>query len=610
MMEESTPQPSPTLAEPSSDSTLSDESSKGNDVETVLAQRLRSIKIVAAEIASFRNNVQVGHSWMFSEVSPGVDSVVAALTKLTDVYSYLSKNTIYHCTISNGYFAVLPGEVVLHIFSFLDSKSLARCSCVCQLFHRFAYEDKLWQAVMEREVTEPMIQYLKLLNHSVWRLACRSIKYVFPASVKKNGFGTFNYPDGAIYHGELVEDQRHGKGIYVAPYCQLTYIGSWVRDKKDGWGVTIWPQGKRHEGYYQDNMRNGNGKFTWPNGHKYEGNFKDDKRHGKGVFTFTDGSQWEGEFQENERWHGTYTWPNNSRKYTGYWKKSSRHGEGQYWWPDGCTYTGNWVDDKRQGSGRLAWADGCKFEGMWHDSKRWGDGVFYDEHNNAHPQEWREQVFNRHDRGKMKTPPSSPAHEPLSLSANTSLSETDLSGVGGAIKATTKDVDVTDTEAPGNQELALTSAVVVPSSSMSGNTPPSNSMSTASSTTPNTPTSAPIPIPMPNSAARTSTPGSSPLNAAIAQPPTIPIVTPPPTAASSTISALAALLPSFMFSSPPQTQTCTSSSSSNNTGASNNNNNSHNQDSDSDSEAASKRKSDQEETDEKVPRKRRKSNNS
>eukprot|EP01105_Mastigella_eilhardi_P013678 TRINITY_DN3111_c0_g2_i2.p1 TRINITY_DN3111_c0_g2~~TRINITY_DN3111_c0_g2_i2.p1 ORF type:complete len:585 (-),score=108.75 TRINITY_DN3111_c0_g2_i2:18-1772(-) len=349
----------------------------------------------------------------------GVHNALTALKEdlagLVSVYSFLRHKCAEDTTA--GYFTVLPLHVIHRVMAYLDAISLARCCRVCRIFAKLATSEKLWQRCMQRECQPHTYQHLVSLNFPSWRLGCRALRFPFPEGVVRNGYGTYCYQDGSVFQGQFVDNMRHGKGIHSAAFGTMTYIGEWRHDKKDGWGITVWAQGKRHEGWYENNARNGRGVFTWANGHKYEGYFKDDKRHGEGIFTFTDGSKWDGNFKENERHYGTYIWPNNSRRYQGYWKKSSRHGEGRYWWPDGCMYEGSWVDDKREGHGTLIWSDGCRFEGTWKDSKRWGEGIFYSGDGTRVPQRWREAVFNRHDRGVTTLPPPPKQQQPAAAAS-------------------------------------------------------------------------------------------------------------------------------------------------------------------------------------------------
>jgi len=54
---------------------------------------------------------------------------------------------LYRESTDNGNFSLLPQETLIHIFSYLDPVSLARCSEVCRLFRNIAKEPQLYAKV-------------------------------------------------------------------------------------------------------------------------------------------------------------------------------------------------------------------------------------------------------------------------------------------------------------------------------------------------------------------------------------------------------------------------------------------------------------------------------
>eukprot|EP00351_Strombidinopsis_sp_SopsisLIS2011_P002829 CAMPEP_0116871950 /NCGR_PEP_ID=MMETSP0463-20121206/2526_1 /TAXON_ID=181622 /ORGANISM="Strombidinopsis sp, Strain SopsisLIS2011" /LENGTH=67 /DNA_ID=CAMNT_0004511335 /DNA_START=738 /DNA_END=941 /DNA_ORIENTATION=- len=52
----------------------------------------------------------------------------------------------------------------------------------------------------------------------------------------------------------------------------------------DGKGVYTWPDGKRYEGSYKNELRHGYGVFTWSDGRTYAGDWIQGKQHGRGVY--------------------------------------------------------------------------------------------------------------------------------------------------------------------------------------------------------------------------------------------------------------------------------------------------------------------------------------
>ena len=53
---------------------------------------------------------------------------------------------------------------------------------------------------------------------------------------KKNGNGSFYYPDGSVYHGQWLHDQKNGIGTYIYRNGD-EYKGNWEKDLKHGHGT-------------------------------------------------------------------------------------------------------------------------------------------------------------------------------------------------------------------------------------------------------------------------------------------------------------------------------------------------------------------------------------
>ena len=66
---------------------------------------------------------------------------------------------------------------------------------------------------------------------------------------------------------------------------------------REGFGIQTWPDGKKYEGRWRQDMRHDEkGAQTYPNGMRYEGNFADDKKQGAATVTWTNGSKFIGNF--------------------------------------------------------------------------------------------------------------------------------------------------------------------------------------------------------------------------------------------------------------------------------------------------------------------------
>ena len=64
------------------------------------------------------------------------------------------------------------------------------------------------------------------------------------------------------------------------------YKGSFVLDKREGFGTYVWPSGVEYEGEWKDDKRSGKGKEMLPDGSTYEGEYWGGARHD--CFAFID----------------------------------------------------------------------------------------------------------------------------------------------------------------------------------------------------------------------------------------------------------------------------------------------------------------------------------
>ena len=68
-----------------------------------------------------------------------------------------------------------------------------------------------------------------------------------------------------------------------------------------------------HEGQYLDDKKHGYGVFEWPDGRKYKGNWENGKQHGRGLYVGSNQVEREGEWIEGKRnkWIGQEEGPAN-----------------------------------------------------------------------------------------------------------------------------------------------------------------------------------------------------------------------------------------------------------------------------------------------------------
>jgi len=151
-----------------------------------------------------------------------------------------------------------------------------------------------------------------------------------------------------------------------------SYNGEWVADRKNGYGVQVFPNGQKYEGQWGDGLRNGEGTLWVPVGKAgklrklYVGGWKDDKRHGRGTCFFKNGEYFQGHW-DNGQMHGQGTLRyDNGDLYIGEWHNGLRSGQGTLNKANGDCYEGYWLNDKREGAGSFFYAESGKvFVGEW-----------------------------------------------------------------------------------------------------------------------------------------------------------------------------------------------------------------------------------------------------
>eukprot|EP01119_Soliformovum_irregulare_P013665 TRINITY_DN3665_c0_g1_i1.p1 TRINITY_DN3665_c0_g1~~TRINITY_DN3665_c0_g1_i1.p1 ORF type:complete len:384 (+),score=70.29 TRINITY_DN3665_c0_g1_i1:43-1152(+) len=285
------------------------------------------------------------HASFHVHIGRDVDEMGTTLQNLQTMYSMFRENQI--TTISLGFFSLLPVELILDIFSFLDPRSLYECRAVCWVFRRCGEDDKVWRRLCIMRGFDPfwlhphLHQYrpnnLKLegkayedvclkdwktlideaeINanwHEVWKWYHLAERKHDDAEVDADGsvVATKEMPDGSLYKGEFKSGEREGKGTQRWTEGDL-YQGCWLKGKRSGIGRHSWPDGHLYCGQYLDDRRNGFGVFLWPDKRQYRGEYLDDQRNGLGQFL----------------------WPNGDQYY-GMYKNSSRNGRGIFTWADG-----------------------------------------------------------------------------------------------------------------------------------------------------------------------------------------------------------------------------------------------------------------------------------
>ena len=141
-------------------------------------------------------------------------------------------------------------------------------------------------------------------------------KLIFPSKKYVSAYwgGEFKKPieyystyfdDGfCLYEGGFLNDEFHGKGIYLEIDGSISFEGNFINGVRNGFGIDYdlydWNKtGKYYEGQFLNSYWNGSGILYFPESGKinYEGNFLNNQFHGYGILYKESGEvEYEGEF--------------------------------------------------------------------------------------------------------------------------------------------------------------------------------------------------------------------------------------------------------------------------------------------------------------------------
>ena len=96
-----------------------------------------------------------------------------------------------------------------------------------------------------------------------------------------------------IFDGKFLDGKKDGFGKYIFPEGAI-YEGYWKNDNFNGKGKLIFNNDERYEGDWIDGKREGYGKSYYHNGEHYEGDWKSDLFEGKGVYYLNNGNKMDG----------------------------------------------------------------------------------------------------------------------------------------------------------------------------------------------------------------------------------------------------------------------------------------------------------------------------
>jgi len=122
-----------------------------------------------------------------------------------------------------------------------------------------------------------------------------------------HGQGRFTWKDGRVYEGNFKDKEKHGKGIMWRADGSVWYDGDYKDGHPDGYGTLNYPNGAVYIGEWKGGKRHGTGTYHYKNGFVYSGAWADDKKNGKGMMTCTNKEVFIGEWVDNKR-HGEGTY--------------------------------------------------------------------------------------------------------------------------------------------------------------------------------------------------------------------------------------------------------------------------------------------------------------
>ncbi|KAF4741836.1 MORN repeat containing [Perkinsus olseni] len=147
---------------------------------------------------------------------------------------------------------------------------------------------------------------------------------------KRHGYGTRrSFAVGSRYDGEWNEGMRHGEGTQWVRCkngkgVRKCYAGSWVNDRREGFGT----------GCYED-------------GSVYKGNWVKDHREGEGTMFYANGDIYRGQWRQGKRsGFGTLVVGRTGDLYEGQWLNDKKEGPGRYYYRSRRkVMVGEWADD-------------------------------------------------------------------------------------------------------------------------------------------------------------------------------------------------------------------------------------------------------------------------
>ncbi len=175
---------------------------------------------------------------------------------------------------------------------------------------------------------------------------------------------------GSTYAQCLDGNCEDGYGVYL--YSDGTrYEGYWEAGMRHGFGTQIMPSGNTYMGQFEYDYFSGNGTYTWADdGTKYIGHWQMNNRQGLGTYINADGSVVKGVFDNDEMLD-----PEEAKQVVGLINGDYKKGFGVNIYEDGSIYEGQWRKKYPNGQGKMTEKDGTIYEGEFKDGYYTGYGT-------------------------------------------------------------------------------------------------------------------------------------------------------------------------------------------------------------------------------------------
>ncbi len=200
------------------------------------------------------------------------------------------------------------------------------------------------------------------------------------------------------YSGSWVNDKREGFGIEINnQHLTPEYVGEWKDGSKHGNGINFYSRKEKYVGAWENDSYNGFGIKYYDNGEKqYEGQFKNDRLNGQGCSYFSSGViRLQGLFENGKLLNGIEYYIDGQKSYEVtfkdgnifngiqyidgvklyegdfkysddilvYQERGIYHGKGKYFYDDGAFEEGDFVNGALNGKGKYFYGDGRFEEG-------------------------------------------------------------------------------------------------------------------------------------------------------------------------------------------------------------------------------------------------------